>query len=99
MATYQTISAPLGSDVYLDCPDHNSTISWAINRTDHINFTTELSYSQNMSGMVIHSITPKQKGCYTCYSEEDAIGYTMIKVITESMTIITCTTINRCALI
>ncbi|XP_065898899.1 uncharacterized protein [Dysidea avara] len=83
MATYQTISAPLGSDVYLDCPDHNSTISWAINRTDHINFTTELSYSQNMSGMVIHSITPKQKGCYTCYSEEDAIGYTMIKVITE----------------
>ncbi|XP_065898900.1 immunoglobulin superfamily member 10-like [Dysidea avara] len=83
METKQTIAAGLGSNVYLDCPNHNSTISWAINRTNHINFTTELSYSQNMSGMVIHNITTKQKGDYTCYSEEDAIGYAMIKVITE----------------
>ena len=97
METKQTIAAGLGSNVYLDCPNHNSTISWAINRTNHINFTTELSYSQNMSGMVIHNITTKQKGDYTCYSEEDAIGYAMIKVITEGMMIIMCTTVNRCA--
>ena len=101
MATKQIITAALGSDVYLECPNHNSTISWAINLFYHINFTTALSYSQNMSGMVIYNITSKEKGDYTCYSEEDAIGYAMIKVITESMIIIIiiCTTVSRYAVI
>ena len=83
--THITIVAVQGSDVYLDCSNHNGTISWAINHSNRINFTNELSYSQNMSGMIIHNITSKQKGYYTCYSEEDAIGYTKITVIVESM--------------
>ena len=87
MATHGTIVVVQGSDLHLDCSNHNGTIAWAINRTNHINFTNELSYSQNMSGMIIHNITSKQNGVYTCYSEEDAIGYTVITVavIVESM--------------
>ena len=78
-----------GSDIYLACPvnileNHNKTILWGRNHSERINFTADTSYSKNMSGLVIHNTTIEHKGYYTCYSEEDSIGY-KTKVIVESM--------------